>query len=153
MAGISTKIKEWLWRYGPAEVISLAATLFASWAALSVTGSKTWTALAGTWGGNIGYFGTILLTDIILTRNRLVSEGKRFTKRTILKILRALFIEFGIAEVLDSFFIRPALLYWMPVWLQHMTWGLIAGKFMADITFYIPAVISYELSRRKFRNF
>lgn len=153
MAGITTKIKEWLWRYGPAEVISLATTLGASWIALSVTGSKTWTAFAGTWGGNIGYFGTILLSDIIQTRKRLTSEGKRFTIRILLKILRALFIEFGIAEVFDSLLIRPALLYWMPVWLQHMTWGLILGKFAADLTFYIPAIISYELSRRKFRNF
>src|SRR5215217_4709397 len=100
MAGIKTKIKEWLWRYGPAEVVSLVTTLCAAWAALHVTDSKTWTAVAGTWGGNLGYFGTILLSDMLLTRKRLISEGKRFTLRTVFKILRALFIEFGIAEVL-----------------------------------------------------
>lgn len=147
------QVKSWLRRYIPAEVVSLIATLLSSLVALHLTGSKAAMAFAGTWGGNIGYFGTILISDVFLTRKQLRLSGKRFTSRIFFKILRALFIEFGIAEVLDSFFIRPALLYYLPELTGSITWGLIAGKFLADITFYIPAIIAYELSRKKFRNF
>jgi hypothetical protein len=114
---------------------------------------KAATAFAGTLGGNIGYFGTILASDVWLTRRKLAGEGKRLTTRIFLKIIRALLIEFGVAEILDSLFIRPALLYYLPIWMNDLTWGLIAGKFLADITFYIPAIISFELSRKKFRDF
>jgi hypothetical protein len=147
------RILEWLRRYGPAEIISLVTTLVASLCIFEWTGSKAATAFAGTLGGNIGYFGTILASDVWLTRRKLAGEGKRLTTRIFLKIIRALLIEFGVAEILDSLFIRPALLYYLPIWMNDLTWGLIAGKFLADITFYIPAIISFELSRKKFRDF
>lgn len=147
------RIREWLRRYGLAEIVSLVTTLLASLLVFQWTGNKAGTAFAGTLGGNIGYFGTILATDILQTRKKLGAEGKRLTIRILLKILRALLIEFGIAEMLDTLFIRPALLYYMPILAGNLTWGLIAGKFLADITFYIPAIISYELSRKKFRDF
>ena len=147
------KILEWIKRYGLAEIISLLSTVLTSWITFEYTQSQIKMALAATWAGNLGYFGTILIQDIFEAKTQLKSVGKHYTIETFYKNVRALFIEFGIAEVFDTFLIRPTLLYYFPVWLGNLSLGVIVAKFTADITFYVPAIISYELSKKKLRNF
>lgn len=147
------KVKEWLWRYGPAEIVSLPATLLPAQMALHRSGSAVAAALAGTWGGNIGYFGTILIRDVWHTRAQFQSEGRRYGIRSFVKNLRALLLEFGVAEVVDTLLVRPALMYYLPLLLGNFSWGIIASKFAADLSFYVPAIFFYEWSKRRFRKF
>jgi hypothetical protein len=147
------KLTEWLKRYGLAEVVSLSLTVVSSWLTFHWTNSKITTALVGTWVGNIGYFGTILIEDILLAIRQLEVIGKKYSLETFYKNVRALFVEFGIAELIDSFFIRPTLMYYIPVWIGDLSWGVVIAKFAADITFYVPAIVSYELSKKRLRNF
>jgi hypothetical protein len=147
------KLIEWIKRYGLAEIISLTSTILSSWLTFEYTKSNLTTALVATWVGNIGYFGTILIQDILLAIKQLKKIEKKYSLETFFKNIRALFVEFGIAEVFDSIFIRPALLYYFPILLGNRTLGVVIAKFAADITFYIPAIISYELSKKKLRNF
>ena len=147
------KILEWIKRYGLAEIISLLSTVLTSWITFEYTHSQIKMAIAATWAGNLGYFGTILIQDIFEAKAQLISVGKQYTIETFYKNARALFIEFGIAEVFDTFLIRPTLLYYFPIWLGNLSLGVIVAKFTADITFYVPAIISYELSKKKLRNF
>ncbi len=144
---------EWLKRYGWAEIISISFTVLSSWLAFKLTNSKITTALVGTWVGNIGYFGTILIRDILLAKKKLKAIDKDYSLETFYKNTRALFVEFGIAELFDSFFIRPALMYFLPIWMNNFSVGVVLAKLLADITFYIPAIVSYELSKKKLRNF
>ena len=44
-------------------------------------------------------------------------------------------------------------MYYIPIWVGDLSWGVIIAKFAADITFYIPAIVSYELSKKKLRDF
>jgi hypothetical protein len=147
------KLREWINRYGLAEVISLTATVLSSWLTFELTKNNFTTALMATWAGNIGYFGTILIQDIRLASNLLRSIGKKYSLQTFYLNVRALFVEFGVAEIFDTFLIRPTLLYYFPILLANRTLGVVIAKFAADITFYIPAIISYELSKKKLRNF
>lgn len=147
------KAKEWLRRYLPAEIISVAATLLSSLIAFQLTHDRITAALAGTWCGNIGYFGSILMLDIIRARNALKLSGRHYTVTTFYKNVKALAVEFGVAELLDSFLIRPLLMYYLPLWMDSIFWGSLMAKFAADITFYIPAIIGYEYSKKKMRNF
>jgi hypothetical protein len=147
------KILEWIKRYGLAEIISLSLTVLASWLTFEFTKSNISTALAGTWAGNVGYFGTILIQDILLAIKQLEQIGKKYSIDTFYKNARALFVEFGIAEIFDTFLIRPTLLYYFPIWLDNLALGVVVAKFAADITFYVPAIISYELSKNKLRKF
>lgn len=142
------RIREWLWRYLPAEGLSVAATLLPALVAGPGT-SRVTLALAATWAGNVAYFGTILLRDAVRARKELHGAGKRYTGRSLLRNLRNMAIEFGVAEVLDSFFIRPALMYWLPLRTGSLTGGLIAAKFLADLTFYLPAILFYEWNKRR----
>ncbi|RTQ46540.1 hypothetical protein EJV47_21550 [Hymenobacter gummosus] len=147
------KLREWLRRYLPAEVLSLLATLAAAALALWLTGSRVTAALAGTWAGNVLYFGTILLTDVWRARRQRRAAGQRYTWRTFGRNVRALLVEFGLAELADSFVIRPALMYYLPLWLGHFSAGILAAKLLADVTFYVPAIIGYELSKKHLRDF
>jgi hypothetical protein len=142
------RLKEWLWRYGPAELVSLPATLLPALLVQNGTGDAIAAALAGTWGGNIGYFGTILLRDVWLSRRRYIREKRRYGLWGFGRNVRALLIEFGVAELLDSLLVRPALMYYLPKALDNFSWGIIAAKFAADLSFYLPAILFYELSKK-----
>ncbi len=60
---------------------------------------------------------------------------------------------YGPADVFDSFVIRAALMYWRPVWTGSFGWGSLAARFAAHITFYLPAIASYESSKKRRRQF
>lgn len=147
------RLREWLRRYLPAELLSVLATLAAAGLAMRATHSGVRAALAGTWAGNVAYFGLLLAQDVRLARRARRQRGQGYTWRTLGHNLRALAVEFGAAEVLDSFLIRPALMYYLPRWLGHFSAGIVAAKLLADVTFYIPAILSYELSKKQLRNF
>lgn len=145
------KVKEWVKRYLPAEILSILATLFSAWLAFSLTNNGVTTALAGTWGGNIAYFGYILISDIIISVNGCKLDGKSYSFKNFTLNLRALVVEFGVAELVDSLLIRPALMYYLPIWMGNLTAGILVAKIAADVTFYIPAIVSYELSKKYLR--
>lgn len=147
------RLLEWLRRYLPAELLLVAATLAAAGLVMHATHSGLRAALAGTWAGNAAYFGLLLAQDVRLTRRVRRLHGQAYTWRTFGLNLRALAVEFGLAEVLDSLLIRPALMYYLPRWLGHFGAGILLAKLLADVTFYVPAILSYELSKKRFRSF
>lgn len=147
------KVVEWIKRYLPAEIVSIILTLISSVLTYKLTNNHLTTALVGTWVGNIGYFGTILLADIFQTNRALAYKDMSYTYKTLIQNMRALLVEFGLAEVFDSLFVRPTLMYYFPIWLGDISLGILLAKFTADITFYIPAIIAYELSKKKIRRF
>lgn len=147
------RVHEWLRRYLPAELLSSVATLAAATLVLQATHNGVQAALAATWAGNGAYFGLLLLQDVHLARRARQQRGQPYTWRTLGRNLRALAVEFGLAEVLDSFIIRPALMYYLPRWLGHFAAGILLAKLLADVTFYIPAILGYELSKKRLRHF
>jgi len=142
------KVKEWLQRYLPAEILSIIFTLISTWLVFEWTHNAITTALAGTWGGNIGYFGYILVSDILNSINKCKNNNQKYSWINLWINIKALVIEFGVAELVDSLLIRPALMYYFPIWLGNLSLGVIAAKLAADVTFYIPAIISYELGKK-----
>lgn len=149
----SSRISEWLLRYGPAELLSSMATLGAAVVVQRIDGDGLKIALASTWAGNLTYFGLILTQDVWRTRRELNAQRCRYALAAFWRNVRALIAEFGVAEALDSLLIRPALMYSVPRWLGSVPHGVLAAKFAADITFYIPAIVSYELTKRNLRQF
>jgi len=147
------KLKEWIERYLPAEVLSTVMVVASGVICYRLTQNRVLTALVAMWCGNIGFFGYILLNDIAATNKILIAGNKRYTLTTFWRNIRALFMEFGMAEVLDSFVIRPGLMYYLPILTGNIPMGILLAKFIADITFYIPAIISYELFKKRFGKF
>lgn len=149
----ASRIREWLLRYGPAEIISTIVTLAAALAVKRAGGGDVLLALTATWSGNLSYYGIVLAQDVSRTRKKLQRDGRSYTPRTFGRNALALFVEFGPAEALDILLFRPALMCWLPRRIHNVFWGVLAGKFTADVTFYLPALVSYELSKRRLRTF
>lgn len=131
----------WLRRYLPAEIASLTAVLVSAWAVMELSHNAVLTALAATWVESLAYYGSMIIREL---RGR-----PRLTPLTVLAVLRDIVLEFGLAELLDSLLIRPAALYLAISWLPQIGIAVIAGKLAADVIFYIPTIVSFELLRRR----
>ena len=137
---------EWLRRYGPAEVVGLATAVLGSSLAWALSGNEIAAAYGGSLGENVGFYGVIVGREIWTDRRSCRASGATYGFRGCLRTAMNLGLEFGAAELLDSLVIRPLA---MGVAAQYLgrRWGIIAGKFVSDVTFYVPVVISYELRR------
>lgn len=63
----------------------------------------------------------------------------------LIDALGALVIEFGPAEFLDSLFVRPIITFWALQWSGDRIIGIMLGKLLADIAFYIVAGLAHRL--------
>ena len=81
----------------------------------------------------------------------LARELARRGLRSLPAIIGDLVLEFGAAEALDSLLLRPALMYAGMLLAPNRALGVVAGKLAADLVFYVPTIISYELLHRRGR--
>jgi hypothetical protein len=142
------KVHEWSKRYLPAEIVCTITALIGAGVTHYITGNPIATAFAGTWGENIGYYGYISYTDLKKRKNK----NKKLNFMQYLLHIRDLIFEFGFSEILDSFLIRPALMYVIPQMLNNVMVGIFIAKITADIIFYIPTIIAYELKKKYIKN-
>lgn len=152
-SAVIEKLKMWGARYLPAELYSLIVTMSVAVFTFEFTGSHLITALAATWTGSAVYFGYILVMDILFARQQRHAHGHRYCFETFVQNVEALIVEFGVAELADLLIIRPALMYYVPLWMGDLIIGTLIAKLAADLTFYVPAIIGYEMSRRWLRKF
>lgn len=137
------RIRAWLWRYGPAELLGSAAALLGALFATRGGGGELGAAAAANWAEFFAYYGLIIARDV-RALERLTPQGVRRT-------VRDLVLEFGPAELLNIL-VRNATLYLGIVALPSLALGVLAGKLVADVLFYLPAIVSYELLRRPARS-
>jgi hypothetical protein len=132
---VNARVGVWLRRYLPAEAASLIGALLAAEVAWTLTGNEAVAAVAGAWGETTAYYTTMLARELLKMRGPL------------LVALRELVLEFGIAEVLDTLLIRPAMMYAAGQLVADVRFGVLLGKLGADVFFYIPTITAYEFRR------
>lgn len=142
------KIKEWVQRYLPAEIVATVGALTFASVSYNITGNGIISAYMGTIGENIGYYGYITLKDINHSKKHHEKNNKKYGIVSFLKNIRNLILEFGFSEFLDSFFVRPFCMYVFPIIIGNYITGIIIGKIVADIVFYVPTIIAYELRKK-----
>ncbi|HAU98770.1 MAG: hypothetical protein UX04_C0002G0058 [Microgenomates group bacterium GW2011_GWF2_45_18] len=145
---VPAKISEWLTRYFPAEIIAIIGAMAGGLLTHYFFHNPVLTALGGTWGENIGYYGKILYSDVQARKKM----DEKITFISIVKVFRNAIVEFGFAEYLDSFIIRPFAMYFFPKWTGNVVLGLFLGKISADVTFYLPTIFFYELRKKYFKD-
>lgn len=127
----------WLRRYLPAELVSTPCALLLGVTASQLTGSAAAGAVAATWGENLGFYSAMLVRELV----------RRGGLRALPVTMRDLFLEFGPAEAVDILLVRPASLYAGISVAPHPALGIVAGKIVADVSFYSSAIVCHELQR------
>jgi hypothetical protein len=136
------RVLEWLARYAPAEAAATVGALAA--AALTGPAGPAVTAYAGAIGDGVGFYLVLFVRDL----RRQPPAGRR---RAVVRTVRDLVMEFGPAELLDTFLVRPLAMYLAQRWLGSATAGVVVGKVVADAVFYALAITAYELRKRSDR--
>lgn len=142
------KIKEWVKRYLPAEVFATIGALIGSFLTLFLTQNTIVSAYGGTVGENIGYYGYISIRDFLNQKKKYKQSNQKYNFVSFLKLLRNLVAEFGFSEFLDSFIVRPFCMWVFPIAIGNFALGIIVGKIIADLIFYLPTIIAYELKKK-----
>ena len=140
----------WFWarRYGPAEVVCLTTMLVASSIAAGLTDSPALLAVSAIAGATVGFYG-VLVTMVAREQLVLVARGEPRRRLTVLRRVVVLLLgEFGLAEVLDTFALRPALMMGGVALVAAPVWGLLAGKVVADVLFYLISGVGYRATER-----
>lgn len=132
-----TRLRAWLLRYAPLEAAALLTAVCAGLAISQFTESRIAIGYAGAWGENLGYY------LVAFARERRVRGSSVLAFHDLL-------LEFGVAELIDSFVVRPLCMGYGIGRLGNPAAGVVLGKFVADVPFYGFAILGYEL-RRKFR--
>jgi hypothetical protein len=149
------KPKEWLRRYLPAEIAGTISALLVAFLAKYGGYHAIIIAFAGSLGEAIGFYSTVFIKQILITRKEVhVSKKKHLGFQNYLLIIATILLEFGPAGLIDDFIIRPFFMYWFPILLNNFTVGIIAGKIAGDVCFYFLVIMSYELikKKKKFKN-
>lgn len=139
------KLREWTRRYLPAEILGTITALLAAWISFEHTHSYLAATAAGLLGEGIGFFGYFITAELA-THSREYRD-KPFFKRIGLIIAKAstnLLVEFGPAELLDTYLVRPVAMFIIPQHIHPYVVGFLVAKFSADILFYAIAIAGYE---------
>ncbi len=135
----AARLRRWLGRYGPAEVAAVAASYGGFFLAGAAGASLVGAAYAAAMAENIGFY-TVMAAGVALA----AAPGRRWRAAALL------LVEFGPAELLDTFVARPATTTFA-IWLLGPAFGVLVGKLLADAAFYTLAIATHEYLRRKRR--
>src|SRR3954452_15834698 len=142
---IKAKIKGWVKRFLPAEVVGTIVAVVVSTFTHYYTKNAIIAAYAGSICETIAFYTTIIIHDALIASKQLKEEGKTLSFRGFVYLLRNILLDFGVAELMDSLLLRPFCMYIFPIWLGNYPLGILTGKIASDIAFYLPVIISYEL--------
>lgn len=139
---IKNKIKEWLKRYSIPLVLGTIAAIVSAIIFKATTGNNIISGILATWVDNIVFYGYIALHDL----KKVDKDAPKF--KAFIKQVRNMVIEFGPAEYLDSFLIRPFFLSIFPYFIGNYPLAIFLGSAAAEVTYFIPTIISYELRKK-----
>lgn len=133
------KIKEWFNRYKHAEIAGIVAFGLASSVTQYFHVNAIKSVLIITYTEFLAYYFMMLY----------VEQKTKSKQENIFKSMILLIKEFGPAEIIDLLFSRNFFLFIFPLLIGNHTTGLIVGKIVADVVFYILTIFSYERLKRK----
>ena len=147
-APVRARLGEWIQRYAPGEIVGLAGALL-GWSVISAaTESAVAAAYGASLGESLGFYGTIVLREMIQGAYAAGARRAPYGPAQVAATWRGLVIEFGPAELADLLALRP-LAMWVGTRALGHPLGVVAGKLLADLAFYLPVVATYELRKSR----
>ena len=144
------RLRDWIARYGFAELAGIACALLGSLLVRRVTGSSVAAAYGAAWGESLGYSSVIVTRDVLTESRAARAVERRFGARQASGVVGGLLAEFGPAALLDTFVTRP-LVMGLGIRFFGLGLGIVIGKAVADVLFYIPVILIYERRTRSKR--
>ncbi|MDZ4862683.1 MAG: FHA domain-containing protein [Gemmatimonadota bacterium] len=141
--GLGSKLRGWLRRYGPSEVLGTLVTVGVTTGVQQFTGSTILAAYAGTLAEVVVYYGVMILRETVREAYEAGKQQLPYGVPQVLAVMRNLMLEFGLAEALDSGLLRPVCLG-LGLQLIGGQLGVLVGKLVADLAFYGPVLAIYE---------
>jgi hypothetical protein len=145
------RLRDWIARYGFAELAGITCAFLGSILARRFTGSAVAAAYGAAWGESLGYSGMIITRDFLAESRAARAAERRFGARQASGVVGGLLAEFGPAALLDTFVTRPLVMGLGIRWLG-LGLGIVAGKAVADVLFYVPVIFVYERRMRSNRS-
>ena len=145
---MKNKIREWIRRYLLADVLSTVLSMASAWVIHRTTGDNVLAAFLGSAVASISFYGIIAYSDVRKSLRHHRKHVLRYNFASYFKDLRNLIIEFGPSEILDVLAVRPFFMYLMPKLMGEFVLGTFVGKMIADLVFFIPAIIMYEVRKK-----
>jgi ornithine decarboxylase len=141
-------MRMWVRRYLVAELAGTASALVA--AVLTATADGAWSperwaliVFAASLGETIGFYAGFLITRYL--REDLAGSPRQ----RMGVIVAAAVVEFGPADVADTFLVRPAAMFVGSLISGNVIIGVLVGKLAADLVFYGLAITSYQVLVRR----
>lgn len=142
--GIVKKLVEWVTRYGIPEASGTVCALAGAAAMFALSGNEVASAYGGAMAENFGFYTVMVTREVRADRRHARAAGTAYGRPGLWRTLRNLLVEFGPAEIADTGFIRPLAMGLGAHFLDRNV-GVLAGKIVGDIIFYIPVILTYEL--------
>jgi hypothetical protein len=135
----------WIKRYAPPEVAG-TLTMVLVGIAVSAVGAPIWlVGITAALAEGVGFYA---VAGVAVWREQRRGFPDRGPLRILIRVVGLLLFEFGPAELLDTFLVRPVAIMIGVQLLPHVAWGLIAGKVVADIAFYVLAATAFRVSEK-----
>jgi hypothetical protein len=145
---LKQKVIVWIKRYLTAEIISTILSLATAWLLMETTSDRVLAAFVGSAVASISFYGIVAIADVRKSLKQYRKENERYRLKSFLLDFRNLIIEFGPAEILDVLAVRPFFMYLIPKVTGDFLLGTFIGKMIADVIFFIPAIVMYELRKK-----
>lgn len=142
------KILEWIKRYLLADVLSTVLSLGTAWLIMEQSGDRVLAAFVGSAVASVVFYFTVAFSDVRKSIKQYKIDNERYKIKSFLIDFRNLIIEFGPAELLDVLAVRPFFMYLIPKLTGDFLLGTFIGKMIADVIFFIPVIIMFELRKK-----
>lgn len=131
--------RDWLARFLPAELLGLAGS-YVGYLLCTRLGLPPVAAVYGAaFGENVGYYAAVFTRDWFALPQE---------KRQPVRVLRTMVHDFGLAEALDFFVVRPGSTL-LAVNAFGEAVGIGIGKIVGDVIFYVLAIGFWERRRTR----
>lgn len=146
---VKRKIREWLRRYLPGEIIGTVTAVTAASIAHFYSSNLIFVAYVGALGEAIGFYSTVFIQQVLVVKGSNRVNLKIFSFSDLTRIISDIFWEFGPAGLLDDLVLRPFFMYIFPGIVGNFTLGILIGKIVGDLSFYFLVICSYEIIKYK----
>ena len=135
-------------RYLLADILSTVLSLTTAWIIHRTTGDNVLAAFGGSAMASMSFYGIVAYGDVRESLKHHRKHDLTYGLMAYFKDLRNLLIEFGPAEILDVLAVRPFFMYLIPKLMGEFLLGVFIGKTIADVFFFVPAIVMYEVRKK-----